>query len=1216
MPAKDGTLVVARNMGGGKPPPAVSWLPAGFAWAATVRTRILTGAQGAEMFPHLVYSHSGDRFAAVDARGAVYVFHLRANRYSLVHSAGQEVTAVAFSPRENNLVLGLADHSIRIISSDSGTVVATLKSHRQAVSSICPHPMGRYLVTCSLDACVLWDLKTNKRLQNVGSSGRIGAIQTAFLHSGNTLITLSKHEGLSLYHFPTLRLRARLTPMTNVGGGGVSATLPRKGSALQFRCFAMTPNCMYIVAATTSPRAFVWHLPSETMVEEISLPVPCATRAFGSGILQALTPYGSVESPQSSRLAYVGEDGLVRIFNVPTGEVVQQLGWASHAFAMHTDHVALSAADGSVRLVALSEAPRRRRSWVGPSKFNKSQSEEAGDSGQDGEGQDAENAPANRQANVARSARPQSCPPRDRSSGGSRGLRQSLELDTVGREKGAALDDLGVRRTDMLMRKSMNLTGQGEDARTTGVMDPATTTSSPAWEGQGPPHSSGGHGHGARQRRKAAAKGKSKVTINEGLAGKGGLGLVVVSDSKVLDQVTGETLVDLERDKQMQMAERLRAFLDVHGSFMDNHRITVYKQLLRLPNNTKAHAALVNMGTHPLATSQLQRYTVSDSRLRNRLARVVHALSQWCEILASCDFLPAFVYPWLDLFERDECLCVEMSVMFLLNWAAPWFKFWPSPPLHLMGAVDRLLFALDPYLSRHLANIEATAKDFAWPLLRTCFSQVCDRSAWLYLMDHVLTQPPDHLVYILVAFLHHCRRALLSLETSSQIPVFTRKAHPVDPKTIVRIARDLGCDPRAHKIAEEMGVTGVVDEALQLTFLGASADTLAYPLLVSFPTEEVTSHMAQIQQIREDEERYLQQKRLAAEMEAHAERLAKSQAASQMGDELVEAARAEQREQLKLLAKQRRDRARLIEERARMTRLDQIKWMTEQEEESRSLAAQKQQRALLDFDMQLADQAEEDEEWLKQRLEAERLEQLEFAMTLQLQQSKNQRAEYHQRTAMEAELGARRQVIELQKRSAEQRWAIEDSQQRAQRTLAAAEAAQEEEQRQAAQDRLTAEVMIKTEQERMKQELLVVDAHRKARSLAEEQRWRAHQRLSEQARVEEVMAGEELRHLDAAAMREEQAMMRRMRAAEAIISNERAELAAMKEKRSNKLRALQAQQRIEGFGKAVQEQKGHFVRAAHEHDRQVHGVLLDIEEERRGLMAMDEQVRWQSELAH
>ena len=64
---------------------------------------------------------SRGRFAAVDARGAVYVFHLRANRFSLAHAAGQEVTAISFSPgRENDLIIGLADNSIRVISSDSG----------------------------------------------------------------------------------------------------------------------------------------------------------------------------------------------------------------------------------------------------------------------------------------------------------------------------------------------------------------------------------------------------------------------------------------------------------------------------------------------------------------------------------------------------------------------------------------------------------------------------------------------------------------------------------------------------------------------------------------------------------------------------------------------------------------------------------------------------------------------------------------------------------------------------------------------------------------------------------------------------------------------------------------------------------------------------------------------------------------------------------------
>jgi hypothetical protein len=126
---------------------------------------------------------------------------------------------------------------------------------------------------------------------------RIGAIQTAFLSTGNTLITLSRNEGLSLYHFPTLSLRARLTPSILA----VHAGQPQRP---HFTCFAITPNRMHIVAATTSNVAYVWHLPSESMVEQITLPTRCATRAHAYGILQPLMPYPSTESsePESSRL--------------------------------------------------------------------------------------------------------------------------------------------------------------------------------------------------------------------------------------------------------------------------------------------------------------------------------------------------------------------------------------------------------------------------------------------------------------------------------------------------------------------------------------------------------------------------------------------------------------------------------------------------------------------------------------------------------------------------------------------------------------------------------------------------------------------------------------------------------------------------------------------------------------------------------------------------
>jgi len=633
------------------------------------------------------------------------------------------------------------------------------------------------------------------------------------------------------------------------------------------------------------------------------------------------------------------------------------------------------------------------------------------------------------------------------------------------------------------------------------------------------------------------------------------------------------------------------------------------RQVLRLPENQKAYGSLVDMGTHALGTRQLQQYNVPDSRLRLRLSRVVHALAHWCEALACCAFLPSFVYPWLQLFGRNECLCVETCIMFLLNWGNSWFSFWPSPPLQSLAAVDRLLFVLDPQLVRHLGNIQTSAKDYAWPLLATCLSEVLDRKAWLHLMDHVLLQPPDHMIYILVAFLHHCRRPLLSVQNIHHLDMFRTQAHPVDVQTVLRIARDLSRDPRARALSENMGVHAVCDQPLTLQHLGSSSDTLAYPMLLSFPKAEVNNHVAQYEQIREDEERYLRQKKLAAELEDHAKRLASTERAVRLEDDLLEQARSEQRQQLQMLAQERRERARRIEERSRLTRLAQIKWMTQQEAEVREAAVQKQCKLLQDLDGQLAERIQEDEEWLESRLEAEKLQELEFAAAMKLHKSMQERQNDAQQVTLQAELEARRQVLEMQKRSSEQRWAIEDNQRCAERNLSAAEAAQQMLAQQQMQDRMTAEMQIKVEEEQQRSRMLVVEAQRQAQALAEEQHLLAEQRRAEQRRVEEVLAAEEMRHLDAVTKREEQLMLERMEEAEKLIRGERAHLAAMKERRRRQLRALQARQRIEGFEKQVLEQKGSWKLAAQEHDREVHRILLDLEEERRSLLSMDEEIQ-------
>jgi hypothetical protein len=60
------------------------------------------------------------------------------------------------------------------------------------------------------------------------------------------------------------------------------------------------------------------------MVEEIVLAVPPASRAYGAGVVQALMPYSSLEMPESSRLSYLGEDGVIRVFDVPSGKHVHR----------------------------------------------------------------------------------------------------------------------------------------------------------------------------------------------------------------------------------------------------------------------------------------------------------------------------------------------------------------------------------------------------------------------------------------------------------------------------------------------------------------------------------------------------------------------------------------------------------------------------------------------------------------------------------------------------------------------------------------------------------------------------------------------------------------------------------------------------------------------------------------------------------------------------
>ncbi|KAJ1477177.1 hypothetical protein T484DRAFT_1822381, partial [Baffinella frigidus] len=401
----------------------------------------------------------------------------------------------------------------------------------------------------------------------------------------------------------------------------------------------------------------------------------------------------------------------------------------------------------------------------------------------------------------------------------------------------------------------------------------------------------------------------------------------------------------------------------------------------------------------------------------------------WCDALACSNFLPAFAHPWVLLFGRDEVLACEACVMFALNWSRAWFQYWPSPPLHTLGAVDRLLYAQDPLLVKALVSARLSSKDYAWPLLRSMLSEVLDHASWLRFMDHVLVSPPERILLLIVAFLHHHRVPLLCVTDLAQLNVFLEKPHHVEVASLLSITRKMEQSGKMRSLLAQAGMADTAPLSQQaMRFLGAATDGGAYPMLTDFPRAAVEHHVQQYMELRDAEEQYLRQRKYSADLEAHARTLKAREDGVREEDALLEQARQEQARQLEAMSRERRNRAQMVEERARLTRLEQVRLLAQQEEDHRETTVARQKKVLGELDAQLAARAREDEMWLQRRLEAERLQQVEFETAMQLQKSVQARQTDGQAAMLQSEVDARRRLLEVKKSTAEQRWAVEDLQ--------------------------------------------------------------------------------------------------------------------------------------------------------------------------------------------
>ncbi|CAI2375487.1 unnamed protein product [Moneuplotes crassus] len=185
---------------------------------------------------------------------------------------------------------------------------------------------------------------------------------------------------------------------------------------------------------------------------------------------------------------------------------------------------------------------------------------------------------------------------------------------------------------------------------------------------------------------------------------------------------------------------------------MNINKFDAWIELLELPNNQKQFYHLFNKGVHPAYQYLMENYPLKERDLYEKYIRILSCIGHWSNFMTKVDIGPLIVFPFVKVMDHSEVIVCETVMTVINHWCRNWFDFHPNPPIHLLNIVKKTVKRESLEVHHHFKKHGYKVVHYAWPMVKTLFSEVFNDEDWSEMMNYLFTYPSKtNLLYFLSA---------------------------------------------------------------------------------------------------------------------------------------------------------------------------------------------------------------------------------------------------------------------------------------------------------------------------------------------------------------------------------------------------------------------------------------------------------------------------------